>query len=214
MSELSAAQAAAPHGRLVAQAPWQLYAAVLGGALGIALYCMARYGIGTDGLLHMTRYTARLSFLAFVLVFTTGALFTLWPNPATRWLRQRRRHLGLSFALAHFLHLGALIGYFAAIGEVPDTVTLIGGGAAYVFVALLALTSNDAAVRRLGQRNWARLHTVGIAYLWLIFMNSYLGRALGESPPEPRVIFVVTSGLGLLALALRVAAWHRRRKMH
>src|SRR5690606_37151534 len=100
----------------------------------------------------------------------------------TRWLKRNRRYMGLSFALAHFLHLGAIVAYFASIGEMPDVVTIIGGGGAYVFIALLALTSNDWSVRKLGPKAWRRLHLVGISYVWLIFMNSYIGRLTSETP--------------------------------
>jgi DMSO/TMAO reductase YedYZ heme-binding membrane subunit len=208
-STISRAAAPRPAGRKI---PWWLFAAVLTGVVAIAAGSLATWGRGEEGLLHVTRYTARFSFLIFVTVFAAGALAQLFPNDLTRWLKRKRRYLGLSFALAHFLHLGALTSYFVAIGEAPDTVTIIGGGGAYVFIALMALTSNDWSVRRLGPKNWRRLHLTGIAYVWLIFMNSYIGRLASETPPEPKVIFAITAGLGFLALGLRIAAWIARRR--
>ncbi len=167
-------------------------------------------GPGSEALLHLTRYTARLAFLIFILAFTSAALATLWPSPATHWIRRNRRAIGLSFALVHFVHLGALVAYFACIGERPGLVTMAGGGAAYVLVAIMAATSNDASVRKLGRTVWRRIHLFGSSYIWLIFMNSYVGRLLSDSPPEPRAIFAVTVGLGVLALLLRSAAWIQR----
>ena len=145
------------------------------------------------------------------MVFAAGALAQLFPSATTRWLKRNRRYLGLSFALAHFIHLGALTSFFIAIGEAPDIVTIIGGGA-YVLIAAMALTSNDWSVKTLGPKVWRRLHLVGIAYVWLIFMNSYIGRLTSETPPEPKVIFAITAGLGFLALGLRIAAWIARRR--
>ncbi|MEX0839010.1 MAG: hypothetical protein WD034_05695 [Parvibaculum sp.] len=194
------------------QIPWWLFAAVLAGVAAIVAGSLTIWGWGEDGLLHVTRYTARFSFLIFVTVFAAGALAQLFPNNLTRWLKRKRRYLGLSFALAHFLHLGALTSLLIAIGEAPDLVTIIGGGGAYVFIALMALTSNDWSVRRLGPKIWRRLHLTGIAYVWLIFMNSYVGRLASETPPEPRAIFIVITGLGFLALGLRIAAWTVRRR--
>jgi sulfoxide reductase heme-binding subunit YedZ len=188
------------------------FLAVLAGTAAIAVLSFGIWGTGQDGLLHLTRYTARFSFLIFITVFATAALAQLFPNDPTRWLRRNRRYMGLSFALAHFLHLGALTSFFIAIGEAPDIVTIVGGGGAYVFIALMALTSNDWSVRKLGFRNWRRLHLVGIFYVWLIFMNSYIGRLAGDAPPEPKIIFAVTAGLGFLALGLRIAAWLKRRR--
>ncbi|WP_339830436.1 hypothetical protein [uncultured Parvibaculum sp.] len=194
------------------QIPWWLFAAVLGVAAAIAAGSIALQGANEEGLLHITRYTARFAFLIFVVVFAAGALAQLFPSDTTRWLKRHRRYLGLSFALAHFIHLGALTSWFVAIGEMPETVTIIGGGLAYIFIALLALTSNDWSVRKLGPKVWRRLHLTGVAYVWLIFMNSYLGRLASETPPEPRVIFAITAGLGFLALGLRITAWAARRR--
>ncbi len=94
----------------------------------------------------------------------------------------------------------------------PGTATIVLGGLAFLLIALMALTSNDQSVRLLGPRAWRALHLVGAYYVWLVFMNSYLGRALGDAPPEPRVIFVITVALGLAAVVLRSAAWLGRRR--
>lgn len=190
---------------------WPFFA-VLFVVAAITAGSLSAYGSGPEGLLHITRYTARFAFLIFVIVFSTGALAQLFPSPATRWMRKNRRYLGLSFALAHFLHLAAIISYHRAIGEVPGLVTLIGGGGAYVFIALLAATSNNWSVRKLGPKLWHRLHLTGISYVWLIFMNSYIGRLMSDTPPEPKWIFAVTAALGFIALGLRIAAWLKRRK--
>lgn len=192
--------------------PYWLFLAVLAAEAALLAFCFSLWGTGEDGLLHLTRYTARLAFLIFLLTFATSALAALAPSDATRWLRRNRRYLGLSFALAHFIHLAALTGFSIAIGEMPGLVTLVGGGLAYAFILLMALSSNDAAVRALGPKNWRRLHLTGSWYIWLIFMNSYVGRILSETPPEPRWIFVVLAILGLGVLILRVAAWEKRRR--
>jgi methionine sulfoxide reductase heme-binding subunit len=198
-----------PAGRRV---PWWLFTAVLAVTAAIILGSGTIWGWGEDGLQHITRYTARVAFLMFVTVFAAGALCRFVPADATRWLKRNRRYLGLSFALAHFLHLGALTSLFIAIGAVPAAQTLIFGGLAYVLIALMAVTSNDWSVRALGPRLWRGLHLVGLYYVWLIFMNSYIGRAVSDSPPEPRIIFAITTGLGLAALGLRIAAWLARRR--
>lgn len=198
-----------PAGRRI---PWWLFVAVPGVAAAIATGSIVVQGANADGLLHITRYTARFAFLIFVLVFAAGALAQLFPSATTRWLKRNRRYLGLSFALAHFIHLGALTSWFIAIGEMPETRTILGGGLAYLLIAAMALTSNDWSVRTLGPKVWRRLHLIGIAYVWLIFMNSYLGRLASETPPEPKVIFAITAGLGFLALGLRIAAWFARRR--
>lgn len=190
---------------------WPFFAVLLVVA-AISLASLAAFETAEAILQHITRYTARFSFLIFVLVFASGALAALFPSDITRWLRRNRRYTGLSFALAHFLHLIAIIALFATIGEVPETITLLGGGLAYLFIAAMAATSNDWSVRKLGPKNWRRLHLAGVYYVWAIFMNSYLGRLASDTPPEPKWIFALTAGLGFAALALRIAALMKKRR--
>ena len=185
---------------------------VLAVVAAIVAGSLAAFETAEAVLQHITRYTARFSFLIFVTVFASGALAALFPSDVTRWLRRNRRYTGLSFALAHFLHLIAIIALFVTIGEMPGLVTIVGGGLAYLFIAAMAATSNDWSVRKLGPKNWRRLHLAGVYYVWAIFMNSYLGRLASDAPPEPKWIFALTAGLGFAALALRIAAWLKKRR--
>jgi len=108
-----------------------IYAALL---LGCALLLTAAlFGAGPleERLAALTAGTARMAFPLFWLAFTASAWQTLVGSGFTRWLVRRRRHIGLSFAVVHFLHLGALVALHAERGEVPGPVTLAGGGTAY-----------------------------------------------------------------------------------
>lgn len=158
----------------------------------------------------LTRHTARIAFGFFFLTFTASVWFTWRATPFTRWMMRYRRHLGLSFAAVHFVHLAALTALFVHVGKVPDPVTLAGGGTAYLLLALMALTSNRGAHRRLG-RGWRVLHLTGCWYLWLIFTQSYLGRLNPAAGAEPYGAFVVLSALALAVPVLRTWAWARRR---
>lgn len=170
----------------------------------------AEYGATIEFLASLTRHTARIAFLFFFVTFTTSVWLT-WRNvPATRWLMRHRRHLGLSFALVHFIHLGALSALFAARDTLPDTITLVFGGFAYVLLALLVITSNRAAQRRLGSR-WRTLHLTGCWYLWGIFTQSYLGRINPADPADPYPLFLGLSVLAVSIPLLRLWAWQRRR---
>jgi len=163
----------------------------------------------TEGWLHAARYTARFSFELFVVVFVARPLHQLMPSGTTRWLVRNRRGLGLAFATAHFIHLYALVRFNVAAENVPDAVTLIFGGAAYVLLAAMVATSNDASVRRLGPRNWKRLHTVGMYWLWFIFFQSYAGRVA-----DGQRGFVWLLGIAVAALLLRIAAHLKHRRRH
>lgn len=149
------------------------------------------------------RYTARFSVTIFLVVFVASSWNRLAPSAASRFVLKRRRAMGLAFATAHTIHLGALVAYNVLAGEVPNAVTLAGGGGAYVMMFAMAATSNDASVRALG-RNWVRLHKVGIYWLWFIFTFSYGGRVFGGKPEFAPFFVLLVAGLGLRIAAARV----------
>lgn len=177
-------------------------------AIGATLVALVGYSMAAvpeERWLLAARYTARLSFPIFVLVFVASSWNRLAPSGVSRFLVQRRRALGLAFATAHTIHLAALVTYNVVAGERPGAVTLLAGGGAYLVMFAMALSSNDAAVRLLG-RNWLRLHKVGIYWLWFVFTVSYAKRTFGALPE-----FAPLFGLAVAALALRIAASRARR---
>jgi sulfoxide reductase heme-binding subunit YedZ len=151
------------------------------------------------------RYTARLSFWVFLVAYVASSWNRVWPSDFSRQLVRRRRAVGLAFAAAHTVHLVALVMYNVVTSQVPDTVTLIFGGGAYVAMFAMAATSNDASVRALG-RHWRTLHRVGIHWLWFVFTFSYAGRVAGGD-----LWFVPMLAAALGALGLRIVAWRHRR---
>jgi methionine sulfoxide reductase heme-binding subunit len=186
------------------------YAIAIGVLLLIAGADLVRFGLTVDGAAALTRHTARLAFLFFFITFTASVWITWRVTPLTAWLMRRRRHLGLSFALVHFVHLGALSTLFALLGQRPDTFTLVFGGLAYVLLASMALTSNRASRRTLGW-GWRLLHLTGCWYLWLIFTRSYLNRLDPHAEAEPYGVFLLLAALALAVPLLRTWAWFRRR---
>ncbi len=152
------------------------------------------------------RYTARGSFLLFLLVYSTSSMAQLWPSNATRKLLAKRRHWELSFGVAHQIHLGILTWYNVSIANTPGYLSLAGGGLAYVVLFGMMLTSNDQSIRLLGPW-WKRLHTYGIQWIWLVFAFSYFGRMFD---PERAVQGYVFTFACFAALALRVYAWRAR----
>ena len=102
----------------------------------------------------------------FLLAFTASALWQFWPNAWTRWQRQNRRYLGVSFAVSHAIHLAAILmlGQVAPaeLAREADIVTVIFGGLAYLFIAAMTLTSFDRTAAAIGPRAWKILHTVGL----------------------------------------------------
>lgn len=159
-------------------------------------------GWTADGAAAAGRLTARFSFFWFITAWSASALAKLWPGGWRGVLLRRRRAVGLGFAAAHFVHLGALLIAVLVFATPRSLTTIYGGGFGYVMVALMALTSNDWSVRTLGPRNWKLLHTIGGIVIAAIFFTSYLGR-LEDKP------WLAIPTLALLggAVLLKFAAW-------
>ncbi len=137
----------------------------------------------------VVRWTAKIAVVAFAAAFSASALRVFWRSGTTSFLLRNRRQLGLSFALAHTVHLIALcvlgFAFPSPFVDELNLVTLVGGGLAYGFMFAMAATSNDAAVKRLGLPRWRRLHTLGSWYIWIIFTQSYVPRALVDPAAVP-----------------------------
>ncbi len=182
-------------------------AAALGAAIAVAVgHALASTPVEQWRL--AARYTARFSVLIFVAVFVASSWNRLAPGAASRFVLRRRRALGLAFATAHTIHLGALVTFNVLAGEVPRLPSLIVGGGAYAAMFAMAATSNDFSVRRLG-RNWVRLHKVGIYWLWFVFTFSYGGRVFGGQPGFLPFFALLVGGLGLRIAAARARTTRR-----
>lgn len=156
---------------------------------------------------HVMKPTAWLAFALFIIAFTASSFQVLYPGAYGRWAMKNRRYLGLSFALVHFVHAGLVLSNLVLTDASRTAGELTGGGLAYLFLGLMALTSNNASVRWLGPKRWKWLHKIGSYYIWIIFV----GRSLGNLPDGmPSAGFIAV--FGLTALMLRIAAWRKLRK--
>ena len=54
------------------------------------------------------RFSAKVAVFLFVLAFSASSLCRLRPGPTTKWILRNRRYLGVGYAVAHTVHLGAL----------------------------------------------------------------------------------------------------------
>lgn len=176
--------------------------------VAMTLALLAIYGTGHEGVHVIIRATARTSLVFFAAAFAASGLRRLWRTDATAWLVRNRRYVGLTFAISHAIHLAAILTLVATepgFAEGVSPVTAIGGGSAYVLIALMALTSNDTAVRRLGRRRWRALHLTGIWVVFGIFVSSYGGRAVANPNYIPNA--------ALLAVALIIRLWPSRARV-
>ena len=174
------------------------------------LAALTIFGWSEEGVRVVVRLTAKTALLLFCTAFSASALRALFPSPAFTSLRRNRRYIGLSFSLALGVHLSALI----VLGlQFPnpflddlDAFALAGGALAYAFTFAMAATSNDAAVAWVGPRRWHRLHLIGGWYIWIVFAQSYLPRAILDDPTY--IYFAIVT---LAVPGLRIAHWRRAR---
>lgn len=160
-----------------------------------------------ESLMLWARHTARISFAYFLLSFSASSLHYFFSNTLTKFIRHQRRYIGLSFALAHTIHLVALTSFFIVMKENPGIVTLIGGGLGYVLVYAMALTSSDNAVKKLGLKRWKKIHWFGANYIAVIFAFTYVGKLLDGQPngsDYDYLTFTLMVGMIFMVFILRI----------
>jgi sulfoxide reductase heme-binding subunit YedZ len=170
---------------------------------------LALHGATEDSTRLLIRITAASSLLLFTLAFSASSLDQLLVDGRWRTLLQARRRFGIAFAISHSFHLAAIIalvqiaydGDFSQLGDVA------GGVVVYVFIYLMALTSNDACVRLLGARQWKWLHKIGVYLIWFALTGSYIANAMDKDG----LLYWTYSALCIGLLLLRMIAFWRTR---
>jgi methionine sulfoxide reductase heme-binding subunit len=143
------------------------------------------HGFGEPGVREVVRWTARTSLLFFCVAFASWGL-----RPST-WAARHRPGLLTGLALSHGLHLLAIaaLAWHTGGANVAERLSrLLGGMLAYAAIAL-------GAWRPAGP--WARW---GSFWVWIVFLASYVPRAMGS--PNPFAL-----GVALLVAALAVRLW-------
>ena len=100
------------------------------------------------------------------------------------------------------------VSHAVATGNEDASVNLvIVGGGAYVAMFAMLATSNDAAIRKMGSRNWRRLHKFGAHYLAFVFVFTYT-----SSLVEPWSKPILLIALAWAAILLRIFIMMSSRK--
>ncbi len=129
------------------------------------------------------------------------------------WLLRLRRMFGLFaffYALLHFSAYLWLDQWFDLTAIVKDIVKrpyITVGFAGFLLLVPLALTSTHGWVRRLGGRNWQRLHRLVYAIAVLAILHFWWQRTSKNSLDEPLVYAVLIGAL----LGVRLLRWWRSR---
>ena len=185
-------------------------------ALGMLLFsagAIVTAGVNEESIRMLVRATARVSVTLFLLTFIATSLQRFVPGDTSAWLLRNRRYIGVSFAAVHAEHLALLgvlgVWYTHSFVDRLNAGTVACGVLAYLFIAAMAATSSDAAVRAMGHRKWKLLHTVGAYYIWILFAQSYIPRAIKSAFYWPFAIALV----GALALRITYVAVHKSKRV-
>jgi DMSO/TMAO reductase YedYZ heme-binding membrane subunit len=192
-------------------AGWRLVGVLSFLVAAMATGLVVSHGGDAEGMRVAIRATARTSLLLFVMAFTASALAGLVPGEATRWQRRNRRYLGVSFAVSHFIHLGAILALAsvdqALFWKLTNIPTIVLAGSAYLFIAAMAVTSFDRTAAWLGPRKWRLLHLVGVWYIWISFAV-----AVGKRVPLDRFYWPMAALLLAAAIVRLIEMFRRGRR--
>ena len=173
--------------------------------MGVALVLNGLSNLGWHA---AVRVTAVFAYPFWLLAYTAGPLARLAPGPGTRALRKRRRAVGLAFFVAQYVHLAAILGLVRIEPEIlDDPVGVYGGGFGFLLIGLMAATSNDRAVERLGGKNWTRLHRFGQLTVAIVYLATY-GPRIAEDFSYWPAVALLFAAYGIRAAAALKARQH------
>ena len=190
------------------------FAALRGVVWALCLFPLARLvwlaafgGLGANPIEFVSRYTGTWTLVALVLTLSITPLRQL-----TGWVEliRLRRLVGLFaffYASLHFLNWIAVDQFFdwpAMLKDIAKRPFITVGFAAFVLLIPLAMTSTDAARRRL-KRNWSRLHTLVYAVPVLGVLHYWWLVKQGVQTPLPLTVAVA------IVLGWRLLMWTRTR---
>ena len=169
-------------------------------------------GLGANPVEFVLRWLGTWTLVALLVTLSVTPLrwVTGWA-----WLVRLRRMFGLYAFFYGTLHVIAYVwidhffNWAEIVGDIAKRPYLTFGFAAYVLMIPLAMTSTNAMVRRLGGRNWKRLH--GIVYpIAILGVLHYWYHKLAKNDLATPTIYALV--LGAL-LGVRVLRWAGGRRV-
>lgn len=133
--------------------------------------------------------------------------------PSLSWLIKFRRLVGLFAFFYGSIHLLAYIGLYAGfnlplmLSDVAKRRYITAGVAAYLLLIPLAVTSTTWAIRKLGGKQWNRLHMLIYPAAILGIIHFWWQQKPGVLKPLP-----ATVALAILLAVRPLLAWRQRRK--
>jgi len=182
------------------------------GQFALLVYQAVTNTLGPDPTANIELSTGYTTLVLLILSLAISPLRKLVPQ--LNWLIKFRRLLGLFAFFYATVHMLAYVALYAGF-DVPTMITditqrkfITAGVTAWLLLLPLALTSTTWAIRKMGGKNWNRLHTLvyaaaicGVIHYWWQVKPGVL------SPLNLTIVLAVL-------LAVRpVLAWRQKRKM-
>jgi sulfoxide reductase heme-binding subunit YedZ len=169
--------------------------------------------LGPDPTSYLSLTTGSDTLVLLLLSLTISPLRALFPRLS--WLIKFRRLLGLFAFFYATLHLAVYVGLYMNFDwsvfktDITKRRFIIAGFAAWSLLLPLAATSTTWAIRKMGGRNWNRLHK-------LVYVATICGIIHYWWQVKPGVLSPMrqTIELTILLLARPVLAYLQRRKAH
>jgi len=178
---------------------------------GLLVYEAVTNTLGPDPTANIELSTGYTTLLLIILTLAITPLRRL--SPRLSWLIKFRRLLGLFAFFYGTLHMLTYVALYAGF-DVPTMITDIAkrrfitmGVAAWLLMLPLALTSTTWAIRKLGGKNWNRLHK-------LVYVTAVCGIIHYWWQVKPGVLspLRLTIVLAVLLAARPLLAWMQQRR--
>jgi sulfoxide reductase heme-binding subunit YedZ len=182
------------------------------GPAGLLTYQAATNTLGPDPTANIELTTGYNTLLLLILSLAVTPVRKLVPQLS--WLIKFRRLLGLFAFFYGTVHLLAYVALYAGfdvktmLDDIAKRKFITIGVAAWLLLVPLALTSTNWAIRKLGGKNWNRLHK-------LVYVAAVCGVIHYWWQVKPGVLspMRLTLVLAVLLLARPVLGWWQRRRV-
>ena len=167
--------------------------------------------LGADPTAHIELTTGYTTLM--LLTITLGITPVRRLLPRLSWLIKFRRLLGLFAFFYATVHMLAYVGLYAGfsvqamLDDIAKRRFITMGVTAYLLLVPLALTSTNWAIRKLGGKNWNRLHKLAYVATVCGIIHYWWQVKTGVLLPLPFTVAVT-----VLLLARPVLNWNQRRK--
>lgn len=158
---------------------------------------------------YLLEYAGKTATILFITVLSLTPLARIFPRSrVVNALNRHRRKIGVSSFVYALFHLFFYAVYEGGFHTLPENLTkpfILSGATAFLILFVLASTSTDWAVRRLGGRPWKRLHRSVYLAAFLILYH----QAAQEKVGAVQTVYFFAP-LGLLQL-IRIGKYWRSR---